>query len=232
MVEYRDWKPYYCQILRSFHYSREDDEESAHLLSDILPEPRLTYHDLELMIQGRTVFIFGAHERIENDLKHIVDKGLQGVFVAADGACSALRDTGLKPDLIVSDLDGDQEDLLFWNEQGVPFLIHAHGDNRERIRSIASRFLGSMAGTQSMPFNDVYNFGGFTDGDRCVFLADHFAAFRIILVGFNFNEVGKYSFTTNEDIKLRKLKWAKKLISLFEVEYFSEDTFYVESQFF
>ena len=56
-----------------------------------------------------------------------------------------------------------------------------------------------MATTQSAPFGEVHNFGGFTDGDRCVFLADHFAATRIILCGFNFTEVGKYSFSSSDE---------------------------------
>ena len=40
----------------------------------------------------------------------------------------------------------------------------------------------------------VYNFGGFTDGDRAVFLAEELGAKKIFLIGFDFGEiVGKWS---------------------------------------
>jgi len=219
VVEFEVWQQYYNQILKSFGFSREHDERSARLLDRLLPQPRLSIPELESMIFGRTVFIFGAHESIESGIEMVISKGLEGVFLAADGACSPMRSLGLKPDLIISDLDGNLEDLLFWNRNGVPMVVHAHGDNMERIRSITPNLINSMATTQSETFNDVYNFGGFTDGDRCVFIADHFGAYHIYLIGFNFDRVGKYSFTMDPEMKIRKLRWAKKLISLFEVDY-------------
>ena len=50
--------------------------------------------------------------------------------------------------------------------------------------------------TQTNPFNKVQNFGGFTDGDRGVFLASYFNAKKIILFGMDFgNQIGKFSNT-------------------------------------
>ena len=37
-----------------------------------------------------------------------------------------------------------------------------------------------------MPVKNVYNFGGFTDGDRSVFWAEEFGAKEIILIGMDF----------------------------------------------
>ena len=219
MVRFEDWVPYYNRILRTFHFSREEDEASARLLSRLLPRPRLTVQELNEMLQGKTVYIFGAHEDVEEGIEHILERGIKGVFFAADGACSALRTKGLRPDLIITDLDGRPEDLLYWNDKGIPLVVHAHGDNMESIGTLTPRFTHCMCTTQSRPFDEIYNFGGFTDGDRCVFLADHFGAFRIVLLGFDFSRVGKYSFTTDPEMKLRKLNWARRLISLFEVEY-------------
>ncbi len=219
MVEYEDWMDYYHRILRSFHFSLTQDEESARLLSELLPRPRLTVNSLENMIQGKQVFIFGAYDDVEGGIDLFIEYNLEGVIIGADGASTALRKKDLKPDVIVTDLDGRNEDILYWNSQAVPLIVHAHGDNMDRIRDMVPHFRGCMATTQSRPFNDVHNFGGFTDGDRCVFMADHFGALRIVLAGFNFENVGKYSFTTDPDTKLRKLKWAQRLISLFEVEY-------------
>jgi len=64
-------------------------------------------------------------------------------------------------------------------------------------------------------FKKLYNFGGFTDGDRTVFLADHFNAKKIFLAGFDFDgNIGKYSFADkkNKEIKLKKLKWCNHLL--------------------
>ena len=68
-----------------------------------------------------------------------------------------------------------------------------------------------------MPVEKVYNFGGFTDGDRCVFLADEFAAKEIILVGMEFGRpVIRYSteMVKNENLKNEKMKVARKLLEM------------------
>ena len=68
-----------------------------------------------------------------------------------------------------------------------------------------------------MPLNNVYNFGGFTDGDRSVFLAEELGASQIILVGMDLgNEIGKYSKDTVRDSELKKakMKVAKKLLAM------------------
>ena len=220
MVDYPEWEPYYQRILKAFHYSRSEDEESARILDDLLFSPRFQPHVIAEIIHGQTVYIFGAHDSIEQDITEIQERAIHGVFIAADGACSAMREQGLRPHLIVTDLDGKSEDLLFWNRKGVPMIIHAHGDNQNRIRNLASSFTQAMATTQAQPHGDLHNYGGFTDGDRCVFLADHFAATRIVLCGFDYTEVGKYSFSTSSETKLKKLRWAQRLISEFEIEYY------------
>ena len=69
--------------------------------------------------------------------------------------------------------------------------------------------------TQTNSFNKIQNFGGFTDGDRGVFLASHFDAKKIILFGMDFgNRIGKFSNTKRSDrkIKLKKLKIGEKLL--------------------
>ena len=77
-----------------------------------------------------------------------------------------------------------------------------------------------MGSTQSTPLKNVYNFGGFTDGDRCVFLAIELKARLIILAGMDFGdivtnysrpELGK-SVDNADEIKKLKLDYAKRLI--------------------
>ena len=62
--------------------------------------------------------------------------------------------------------------------------------------------------TQTNPFNKIQNFGGFTDGDRAVFLASYFGAKKVILFGMDFGKkIGRQSRTESSDrkIKLKKL---------------------------
>ncbi|NHI04633.1 hypothetical protein DYY67_1794 [Candidatus Nitrosotalea sp. TS] len=69
--------------------------------------------------------------------------------------------------------------------------------------------------TEGKPFDKIKNFGGFTDGDRCVFLARHFGAKRIILFGMDFGDtVGAYSKDGryNRVVKLQKLRKARSLL--------------------
>jgi uncharacterized Rossmann fold enzyme len=65
----------------------------------------------------------------------------------------------------------------------------------------------------------VYNFGGFTDGDRCIFIAIELGAKLIVLAGMDFGKiVTRYSRPDLENledkadkIKEMKLKYAKEL---------------------
>ena len=68
-----------------------------------------------------------------------------------------------------------------------------------------------------MPVENVYNFGGFTDGDRCVFLAEEFKAREIVLVSMDFgNSIGKYSkkITKRSELKKAKMKAGKRLLEM------------------
>jgi len=61
--------------------------------------------------------------------------------------------------------------------------------------------------TQLKPFGKLHNFGGFTDGDRAVCLAEHFKAGLIILAGMDFEgEIGEYSGTCNEREEKKKIE--------------------------
>ncbi|MBU2617645.1 MAG: DUF115 domain-containing protein, partial [Euryarchaeota archaeon] len=67
-----------------------------------------------------------------------------------------------------------------------------------------------IGSTQSAPLKNVHNFGGFTDGDRCVFIAKEFGAESIALIGFDFED------SNVSEVKQKKLQWAKKLIMMCE----------------
>jgi uncharacterized Rossmann fold enzyme len=97
-------------------------------------------------------------------------------------------------------------------ERGVPVAVHAHGDNDGAIRKVVPDCDGAfvLPTTQAEPHGPVRNFGGFTDGDRAAFLADHLGAARLVLVGWDFDD------PTVGSAKARKLEWAERLLHWLE----------------
>ena len=141
-------------------------------------------------------------------------------LICADGAVTALLEEGIIPDIVVTDLDGKIEDIIDSNRNGTVMVVHAHGNNMENIKKYVPVLDNILATTQSKPLKKVYNFGGFTDGDRCLFLAIKLGAKNIFLAGMDFGKIiTRYSrpdIAENEgkadNIKEMKLKYAKKLV--------------------
>ncbi|MHA1239076.1 MAG: 6-hydroxymethylpterin diphosphokinase MptE-like protein, partial [Candidatus Odinarchaeia archaeon] len=103
---------------------------------------------------------------------------------------------GLKPHIVVSDLDGlDLNDLKVAVNLGAYLIIHAHGDNIEQIKRYPSFLAHKTFGTmQSNSLENVFNIGGFTDGDRALIIAESCDPKEIFLAGMEFGEiVGEYS---------------------------------------
>jgi len=202
------WLPFYEEISIEFGYSRERDFECAGLLNSFLEPPDLGR--LETVISGRTVNIFGVGPSLER-LKSIPT----GINIACDGASSFLLEKGVVPDIVVTDLDGRIDDLLSSDREGALIVLHAHGDNQNRVAKHGPKFKNLFGTTQTETFGNLLNFGGFTDGDRAVFLTEHFKPSLIRLYGMDFDSPpGRYSFTEPDavEVKKKKLKWAKKLV--------------------
>lgn len=139
------------------------------------------------------------------------------VVIAADGATEMCLDLGIIPDFVVTDLDGDYESLVRAHSGGSIMVIHAHGDNIDKITSQVPSFSNVIGTTQNFPLKNVYNFGGFTDGDRSVFLADGFLAREILLVGMDFDsKIGFFSKrkVPNLELKKQKLQIGKYLVGM------------------
>jgi len=209
---YEEWKDYYHLILEDFGFDKRRDELSAKLLSELLAGEETKTEELQDLIGNRIVTVAGDGPNLEKEIE-----GVKGVLIAADEATSVLLEDGKIPDIIMTDLDGKVEDLVNANERGAIVIIHAHGDNQDEIKRFAGQFRNKVMGTtQSLPFDNIHNFGGFTDGDRGVFLADHFGALEINLIGFDFDnprEKGK-----NVEMKKKKLNWAYVLINKLPAE--------------
>ena len=54
----------------------------------------------------------------------------------ADGATKAIIENGLKPDIVVTDLDGDIKSLKKAGRTNTIMVVHAHGDNSEKIHFV------------------------------------------------------------------------------------------------
>ena len=206
------WKKRYFSILKELNYSEKKDKESAAILDSILKKTD-TIEKVREIIQGKTVFVIGSGPSLSIAIPKL-KKLKKSIKIAADSSLKPLIDNGIIPDIIVTDLDGNEDTIKKIAKTKSIFVIHAHGDNIKKLQMV-KKMKNCVGTTQTNPFNKIQNFGGFTDGDRGVFLASYFDAKKIILFGMDFgNQIGKFSNTKKSDreIKLKKLKIGKNLL--------------------
>jgi len=218
----KGWGKKYTEILREFQYSRGKDAQSARILNSIL-RTKFPLKKLEKMIKNQTIFVIGASPSLNQSMP-LLKKYKKITKIVADGATKALIENKIKCNIVVTDLDGDQKFLKKASRENAIMIVHAHGDNINKLY-LASNFKYCLGTTEGKPFGNIHNFGGFTDGDRCVFLAKHFGAKKIILFGMDFGtKIGKYSKNKviNRTIKIRKLRRGKKLLEWLALQNHSE----------
>ena len=168
---------------------------------------------MKKIIQGKTVFVIGSGPSLAIAIPKL-KKLEKSIKIAADSSLKPLIDNGIFPDIVVTDLDGDEDAIKKISKTKSIFVVHAHGDNIEKLQMV-KKIKNCIGTTQTNPFNKIQNFGGFTDGDRGVFLASHFDAKKIILFGMDFgNQIGKFSNTKKSDreTKLKKLEIGRDLL--------------------
>jgi uncharacterized Rossmann fold enzyme len=201
-MEFKDWEPHYCEILSYFGFDRAGDEEAARLLASLMPRDNLL--SLAALTCDNPVTICGNAPCLKDELGKI-----NGVIFAADAASDVLDSHGVRPDAVFTDLDGASERLLELNKEGTIVVVHAHGDNIALLKHWVPLFKGPLvATTQGTPLAHVHNFGGFSDGDRAVFVADELGAEQITIIGFDLDD------NTVDPVKRGKLIWARKLLAL------------------
>lgn len=208
-MKFVDWFPYYQGIRAEFGYSTEKDQEAANMLSAMIKKKALDSKVLQKKIKGKNVLVIGAGSSLEDEstVKFVKKNSKKFVKIAADGAVQFLIENKIKPDIVCTDLDGNPVFLQKAEKMGAVMVVHAHGDNTDMLKKLVPKFRRLVGSTQVMPVENVYNFGGFTDGDRCVFLAEEFGAKKIVLVGMDFgNSIGKYSKEKVKDPELKKQK--------------------------
>ncbi len=216
------WVYIYDLIRSDLGFNYLDDYNASVILNMLirgLSNVDYVENRLSELIKNSNVYVVGAGPTCLDELKSL--NITSDVIVVADGALRCCLDAGYIPHVVVSDLDGLSVSDLRYNE--LIYVIHAHGDNVGRLLSYVKLIRGPIVGTTQCIPNDVLRiYGGFTDGDRAVYLAYYFRAKTIRLVGFNLTDgvVGRYSKpwlssdVTASISKLRKFRWAKLLIDL------------------
>ncbi|HJM79574.1 MAG TPA: 6-hydroxymethylpterin diphosphokinase MptE-like protein [Nitrosopumilus sp.] len=206
------WNKKYSTILKELNYSRKKDKESAVILDSILKKT-YSIKKIENLIKNETVFVIGSGPSLSAAIPKL-KKFKKSIKIAADSSLKPLIENGIIPNIVITDLDGDENTIKKISNTKSIFVIHAHGDNIKKLEMVR-KIKNCIGTTQTNSFNKIQNFGGFTDGDRGVFLASHFDAKKIILFGMDFgNRIGKFSNTKRSDrkIKLKKLKIGEKLL--------------------
>lgn len=214
-MEFREWEPVYERILRDFGFSRAEDERAARELAAVAKGKQQC--DLVCLtgLFGNCATVVAGPPLSGGTISEL----LKGTVLSVGIGTELLLREDVVPDLVVTDLDGEVPTDLEANRKGAVLVVHAHGDNIPAI----SRFVPEIEGrvvltTQSAPFGEVRDFGGFTDGDRAVLMAAHFGAHNIHLIGFDFDHPRPKEGKSPE-IKARKLKCAKSIIDRAAVGY-------------
>lgn len=203
-MEFDDWEPVYRAILADFGFDRTADERARDVFAELLPSG-VTPPTPDTGPAGGQVAVAGAGPSLERELDAV--RSADVVF-AASTAADRLLDRGLSVDCVVTDLDKHAGTVRKLTHAGTPVAVHAHGDNvdlvRECVPDCDAAFL--LPTTQAAPAGPVRNYGGFTDGDRAAFLADHFGAAALTFPGWDFDDpdVGP--------TKAKKLRWAERLL--------------------
>ncbi len=208
-MNYDEWNPIYEQILLDFGFTRAADERAARVLSRLLAansSRNLPLSQLDRVVYGHDVIVCGNAPTLREEIR--AGKILANeTIIAADGATSVLLSQGVIPTIIVSDLDGFMPDIRLANALSAKIVVHAHGDNINKLQVYVPLLNQIVGTTQAHPLLNVFNFGGFSDGDRAIFLAKARGARRVSAIGFDFSDV---SVTPS---KKKKLKWAKELLT-------------------
>jgi len=204
-MNFQTWEPIYESILADFGYPREADERAR----DAIAAYARPFDFDRLDCSNDRVAVVGAAPSLAAEVDRVADA--DRIF-AASTATDVVRDAGFDIDLMVTDLDKNPETARALTRDGTPVAAHAHGDNIPLIEEYVPRFDSAhvVATTQAAPRDAVYNFGGFTDGDRAAFLADALGASELRFVGWDFDDPDVSAS------KAKKLRWAERLLHLLE----------------
>lgn len=215
-------KTEYSKIVKRLNLSTSADISSSENLEFLLKTKGLDNNkilkDLSRLLKYPCL-IAGGGPSVEGNLKQCIELNLidKLTTIAVDGTCKLFQENHIVPDILVTDLDGNWSSIQWAIKNNTTTLIHAHGDNHHLIDNFFLEYenlkkqTNIWGTTQNYISSDLFNFGGFTDGDRAVFLSIHFQAPIIGLIGFDFGgEIGRYSLshpTIVKDLSRKKIKF-------------------------
>ncbi|MHA1990066.1 MAG: 6-hydroxymethylpterin diphosphokinase MptE-like protein [Candidatus Hodarchaeales archaeon] len=248
---WKQWEPYYKNILRDMDIEEKNDLKAALFYLNLVKKIdsveeiiNKSITETKRRLKNKNVLIFGAGPNLLNHLellKEILPSNNSSI-ISADGATRALLEYDLIPNIVVTDYDGHMDSIINAGNHDSIVYLHAHGDN---IVSVKKWFLKAsqlpywIPTIQTEPhFPFLFNFGGFTDGDRALSLALEFAKpCKVVLFGFEFGEIiGKYSkphFTTDikaNKFKKMKLDFAEKFIKDLGYKWYKEHEIVIYSE--
>ena len=192
-MEYRTWAPHYERIRAEFGFAFTREEVAADRLESLLPAGARTdpLPRLRALLRAKEVVVVGlAPEAGPPPLWRRPASEASTALVCADGAAAPCLASGLVPTVIVTDLDGPVPSEVSANGRGSVVVVHAHGDNVPALEEWVPQFPGEIAGSWAgPPRGALLDVGGFTDGDRAAYHAEHCGARRVLLWGFDFDRV-------------------------------------------
>jgi uncharacterized Rossmann fold enzyme len=201
-MDFETWEPVYAAIWADMGYDPAADEHARDALGEHVEDFDLARLD---DVAGATVAVAGAADYLRGEVEMAREAD---VVFAASTAADTLREAGVRVDLMVTDLDKNPVTARALTLEAVPVAVHAHGDNVDAVEThvplMASQRV--LPTTQAAPAGPVRNFGGFTDGDRAAFLADHLGAAELRFPGWDLDD-----FSVDPE-KAKKLEWAERLL--------------------
>ncbi|MGP6220222.1 6-hydroxymethylpterin diphosphokinase MptE-like protein [Caldiplasma sukawensis] len=202
-TEEERWCRKYKNICENLKINCADDYTSFSILRSKCKFEDVVIKKLELFRGKDFKIIGGAKKGIS------LNVGKNSVVLVADSGIENL--SNIVPDIIVTDLDGENERIKMCVKSGSIPVVHAHGDNMNKIKNEKNIFEGYFFPTgQSCQIPKKNNLFGFTDGDRAVLLADRLEASSIELLCFDFENP---SDKGNRELKKKKLEISKEIIN-------------------
>ncbi len=125
------WKKRYFSILKELDYKEKKDKEATLILDSILKKTDSS-EKVRKLIEGKTVFVIGSGP----SLSCAIPKLKKSIKIAADSSLKPLIDNGIIPQIIVTDLDGNEEAIRKISKTKSIFVVHAHGDNIEKLQMV------------------------------------------------------------------------------------------------
>lgn len=146
-------------------------QEEGELLSGVidLPETRTDFREKHVLIVVR-----GPNYKSDLRALRAYIRDVRPILIGVDGGADAIREAGLKPDMILGDMDSVTDDTL---KSGPEVIVHAYADGRapgaERMVSLGVEHI-------ALPFVG-------TSQDVAMLMAFEKGASLIVTVGAHFN---------------------------------------------